>query len=137
MSSVNLAFILNSVYPFQANISPTPSYFITIIPPAKDVLDCVHLKKKITQMRLYIKTFSWKFIAVTVNFSIYKDGSRERNSVPFATVFHRSNFYEILDKTFIFNVKMLAIIKTLEQIKDSIVSRYIIFTDSLSFLHGF
>ena len=52
-----------------------------------------------------------------------------------ATVFPSDNVISMRlpDSASVFTAEVWAIIKALEQIKDSIVSKYIIFTDSLSF----
>ena len=61
---------------------------------------------------------------------VYTDGSRDGNAVPCATVFPSNTV--ILAS--VFTAEVWAIIKALEQIKDSNASKYIVFTDSLSCL---
>ena len=66
---------------------------------------------------------------------VYTDCSWDRNSVACATVFPSDNVISMRlpDSASVFTAEVWAIIKALEQIKDSIVSKYIIFTDTLSF----
>ena len=54
-----------------------------------------------------------------------------------ATVFPSSTVISMIlpDSAFVFTAEVWAIIKALEQIKDSIASKYIVFTDSLSCLY--
>ena len=64
---------------------------------------------------------------------VYTDGSRDENYVACVTVFPSDIviFMRLPDSASIFTAEVWAIIKALEQIKDSIASNYIIFTDSL------
>ena len=67
---------------------------------------------------------------------IYTDGSRDGNAVACATVSPSDNVISMRlpDSASVFTAEVWAIIKALEQIKDSNASKYIVFTDSLSYL---
>ena len=60
------------------------------------------------------------------------------NAVACATVFPSNTVISMRlpDSASVFTAEVWAIIKALEQIKDSIASKYIVFTDSLSFLQA-
>ena len=59
---------------------------------------------------------------------VYTGGSRDGNYVACATVFPSDTIISIIlpDSAFIFTVEVWAISKALEQIKDSVASKYII-----------
>ena len=63
----------------------------------------------------------------------YTDGSRDGNVVACATVFPSNTVISMIlpDSASVFTAEVWAIIKALEQIKDSIATKYIVFTDSL------
>ena len=65
---------------------------------------------------------------------VYTDGSRDGNAVAYATVFPSNTVISMRlpDSASVFTAEVWAIIKSLEQIKDSIASKYIAFTDSRS-----
>ena len=63
-------------------------------------------------------------------YRVYTDGSRDGNDVACATVFPSNTVISMRLH------EVWAIIKALEEIKDSIVSKYIVFTDSLSCLQA-
>ena len=67
---------------------------------------------------------------------VYTDGSRDGNALACATVFPSNTVISMRlpDSASVFTAEVWAIIKALEQIKDSIASKYIVFTDSLSCL---
>ena len=69
---------------------------------------------------------------------VYTDGSRDGNAVACATVFPSNTVISIRlpDSASVFTAEVWAIIKALEQIKDYIASKYIVFTDSLSCLQA-
>ena len=69
---------------------------------------------------------------------VYTDGSRDGHYVVCATVFQSDTVIatRLPDSTSIFTAEVWEIIKALEQIKDSVASKYIIFTDSLSYLQA-
>ena len=69
---------------------------------------------------------------------VYTDGSRDWNYVACATVFPSDTviYMRLPDSTSIYTAEVWAMIKSLEQIKDSVASKYIIFTDSLSCLEA-
>ena len=64
---------------------------------------------------------------------VYTDGSRDGNDVACATVFPSNTVISMRlpGSASVFTAEVWAIIKALEQIKDSIASKYIVFTDSL------
>ena len=68
----------------------------------------------------------------------YTDGSRDGNAVACATVFPSNTVISMRlpDSASVFTAEVWAIIKALEQIKDSIATKYIVFTDSLSCLQA-
>ena len=68
---------------------------------------------------------------------VYTDGSRDGN-VACATAFPSNTVISMRlpDSASIFTADVWAIIEALEQIKDSIASKYIVFTDSLSCLQA-
>ena len=69
---------------------------------------------------------------------VYTDGSRDGNAVACATVFPSNTIISMRlpDSASVFTTEVWAIIKALEQIKDSIASKCIVFTDSLSCLQA-
>ena len=69
---------------------------------------------------------------------VYTDGSRDGNAVACAKGFPSNTviFMRFPGSAFVFTAEVWAIIKALEQIKDSIASKYIVFTDSLSCLQA-
>ena len=70
---------------------------------------------------------------------VYTDGSRDGNAEACATVFSSNTVISMRlpDSASLFTVEVWAIIKALEQIKDSIASKYIVLTDSLACLQAF
>ena len=70
---------------------------------------------------------------------LYRDGSRDGNAVACATVFSSNTVISMRlpDSASVFTAEVWAIIKALEQIKDSIASKYIVLTDSLSCIQAF
>ena len=64
---------------------------------------------------------------------VYTDGSRDGNAVACATVFPSNTVISMIlpDSASVFTAEVWAIIKALEQIKDFISSKYIVFTISL------
>ena len=114
----------------------TPSYFI--VPPwctkrPKIVLDLVHLKKDRTDASIYQQLFMEIRDRYRGYIPVYTDGSRDGNAVACATVFPSNT---VISMRSVFTAEVWAIIKALEQIKDSIASKYIVFTDSLSCLQA-
>ena len=69
---------------------------------------------------------------------VYTDGSRDGHAVACSTVFPSNTVISMRlpDSASVFTAKVWAIIKALEQIKDSIVFKYVVFTDSLSCLQA-
>ena len=69
---------------------------------------------------------------------VYTDGSRDWSFVACATDFPLDIVISMRlpDTASIFTAEIVAVIKALEQIKDSVASKYIIFTDSLSGLQA-
>ena len=72
------------------------------------------------------------------NIPVYTDGSQDGNAVACATVFPSNTVISMRlpDSASVFTAEVWAIIKALEQIKNSIASKYIVFTDSLSCLQA-
>ena len=64
---------------------------------------------------------------------LFIHGSRDGNDVACATVFPSNTVISMRlpDSASVFTAEVWAIIKALEQIKDSNASKYIVFTDSL------
>ena len=64
---------------------------------------------------------------------VYTDGSRDGNDVACPTIFPSNTVIamRLPNSAFVFTADVSAIIKALEQIKDVIASKYIVFTDSL------
>ena len=101
------------------------------------MLDLVHLKKDRTDASVYQQIFIEVQDGYRDHIPVYTDGSRDGNSVACATIFpsdHVSSM-RLPDSACIFTVKSLGN-QTLKQIKDSVASKYIIFTDSLSCLQA-
>ena len=69
---------------------------------------------------------------------VYTDGSRDGNYVASATAFPSDTVISmrLTYSASIFTAEVWAIFKAVEQIKDSVASKYIIFTDSLSCLQA-
>ena len=113
----------------------TPSYFVLPscgIGQLKSVLDLVHPETNRTypQQQFFMEIFD-KYRAYI---PVYTDSSRDENCVSCAsgTVI----FIRLPNSAFIFITDVLAIIKAMEESKDSVASKYIIFTDSLLFLQA-
>ena len=102
----------------------------------KIVLDLVHLKKD----RIYASIYQQLFMEIRDMYRdhipVYTDGSRDGEYVACAIVFPSDTVISmrIPDSASIFMAEVWAIVKALEEIKDSVASKYIIFTDSLSCL---
>ena len=123
------------------DILETPSYFISppwCIKPPKIVLDLVHLKKDRTDASIYQQLFMEIRDRYRDYIPVYTDGSRDGNAVACATVFPSNTVISMIlpDSASVFTAEVWAIIKALEQIKDSNASKYIVFTDSLSCLQA-
>ena len=118
-----------------SDILETPSYFIK---PRKIVLDLVHLKKDRTDASIYHQLFMEIRHRYRDYIPVYTDGSRDGNAVACATVFPSNTVISLRlpDSASVFTAEVWAIIKALEQIKDSTASKYIVFTDSLSCLQA-
>ena len=103
------------------------------IKPRKIVLDLVHLKKDRIDASIYQQLFMEIRDRYRDYIPVYTDGSRDGNSVACATVFPLNTVISIRlpDSASVFTAEVWAIIKALEQIKDSNASKYIVFTDSL------
>ena len=119
-----------------SDILETPSYFISppwCIKPRKIVLDLVHLKKDRTDASIYQQLFMEIRDRYRDYIPVYTDGSRDGNAVACATVFPSNTLISMRlpDSASVFTAEVWAIIKALEQIKDSNASKYIVFTDSL------
>ena len=119
-----------------SDILETPSYFISppwCIKPRKIVLDLVHLKKDRTDTSIHQQRFMEIRDRYRDYIPVYTDGSRDGNAVACATVFPSNTVISMRlpDSASVFTAEVWAIIKALEQIKDSNASKYIVFTDSL------
>ena len=115
-----------------SDILETPSYFILppwCIKPPKIVLDLVHLKKDRTDASVYQQPFMEIRDRYREYIPVYTDGSRDGNAVACATVFPSNTVISMRlpDSASIFTAEVWAIIKALEQIKDSNASKYIVF----------
>ena len=90
-------------------------------------------EKKIEQMHQYTSDFSWKFETSTVITFLFiqTDGNS-------ATVFPSNTelSMRLPDSASIFTAEIWAINTTLEEIKNSSASKFIMFTDSLSCLQA-
>ena len=91
------------------------------------MLDLVHLKKRSNRC-MEIPDRYRDYIPV------YTEGSQDGNALACATVFPSNTVISmrLSDLASVFTAEFWAIIKALEQIKYSNVSKYIVFTDSLS-----
>ena len=117
-----------------SDILETPSYFISppwCIKPRKIVLDLVHLKKDRTDASIYQQLFMEIRDRYRDYIPVYTDGSRDGNAVACACPSNTVISMRLPDSAFVFTAEVWAIIKALEQIKDSNASKYIVFTDSL------
>ena len=125
-----------------SDILETPSYFISppwCIKPPKIVLELVHLKNDRTDASIYQQLFMEIRDRYRDYILVYTDGSQDGNVVACATVFPSNTviYMRLPDSASVFTAEVWAIIKALEQIKDSNASKYIVFTDSLSCLQAF
>ena len=102
------------------------------------MLDLVHLKKYRTDASIYQQFFMEIRDRYRDYIPVYTDGSRDGNAVACATVFPSNTVISMRlpDSASVFTAEVWAIIKALEQIKDSIASKYIVFTDPLSCLQA-
>ena len=96
------------------------------------------LKKDGTVASIYQQIFMEMRVGYRDYIPVYTDGSRDGNAVACATVFPSNTVISMRlpDSASVFTAEVWAIIKALEQIKDSIASKYIVFTDSLSCLQA-
>ena len=69
---------------------------------------------------------------------VYTDGSQDGNSVAHVTLFISNTVISMRlpDSASIFTADIWAIVKALEEIKYSVASKYIVFTDSLTCLQA-
>ena len=109
-----------------SDILETPSYFVLppwCIKPPKIVLDLVHLKKD------RINSYSWKYDSGSVITFLFIQMVHGMGIVwLLLQSFHQTLSTRLPDSASIFTADAWAIIIALEQIKDSIASKYIIFT---------
>ena len=93
------------------------------------MLDLVHLKNDQTDASIYQQLFMEIRDRYRDYIPVYTDGSRDGNTVACATVFPSNTiiFIRLSDSASVFTAEVWAIIKTLEQIKDSNASKYIVF----------
>ena len=98
----------------------------------------LHLKKDRTDASIYQQLFMEIRDRYHDYIPVYTDGTRDGNAVPCPTVFPSNTVISMRlpDSASVFTAEVGAIIKALEQIKDSIASKYIVFTDSLSCLQA-
>ena len=98
----------------------------------------LHLKKGRTDASAYQQVFMEIRDRYRDHIPVDTDGSRDGHSVACATVFPSDTVISMIfpDSASVFNAEVWAIVKTLEQIKYSIASKYIVFTDSLSCLQA-
>ena len=91
------------------------------IKPPKIVLDLVHLKKDRTDASIYQQLFMEIRDRYRDYIPVYTDGSRDGNDVVCATVFPSNTVISMRlpDSASVFTAEVWAIIKALEQIKDS------------------
>ena len=142
VGSLDRSFIVDplSYFSFQpvlndidiSDILETPSYFL--LPSwCNKPLDIVHLKKDRTDASDYKQLFMKIRGSYRVFIPVYTDGSRYDNSVACALVFPPDTVISmnLSDSASIFTAEICAIIKSLKEIKYSLASQYIIFTDSL------
>ena len=102
------------------------------------MLDLVHLKKDRIDASVYQQLLMEIRDRYRDHIPVYTDGSQDGNSVACSTVFPTNTVISmrLLDSASIFTAEIWAIIKALEEIKYSVVSKYIVFTDSLSCLQA-
>ena len=118
-----------------SDILETPSYFVLppwCLKPPKIVLELVHLKKDCTDAHVYQRLFMKKRDMYRDHIPIYADGLRDGN-VACATVFPSDTVIsmKLPNSASVFTAEVRAVIKELEQIKDTMASKNIVFTDSL------
>ena len=89
------------------------------------------IERKIAQIHLFISNHSWKYEIGTVVTFVFPDRSRHGNSVACTVVFPLISM-RLPDSACIYTTEIWSIIKALEEIKDSVASKYIIFTVTLS-----
>ena len=90
----------------------------------------MHLKKDRTDASIYHQLFMEIRDRYRDYITVYTDGSRDGNDVACATVFPSNTVSSMILH------EVWGIINALEEIKDSIVSKYIVFTDSHSCLQA-
>ena len=98
----------------------------------------MHLKKDRTDASVYQHLFIEIRDRYRDYIPVFTDCSRNGNSVACATVLPSDTVtsMRLPDSASIFTSDVYVINKALEQIKDSVASKYIIFTDSLSCLQS-
>ena len=102
------------------------------------VLNLVHLKKDRTDASVYQQLFIEIRDRYRDYIPVFTDCSRNGNSVACATVLPSDTVtpMRLPDSASIFTSDVCVINKALEEIKDSVASKYIIITDSLSCLQS-
>ena len=102
------------------------------------MLDLVHLKKDRTDASIYQQLLMEIQDRYCDYIPVYSDGSRDGNAVACAKFFPSNTVISmrLSESASVFTAEVWAIIKALEQIKDSVASKYIVFTDSLSCLQA-
>ena len=100
------------------------------------MLDLVHLKKERRDASVYQQLFMEIRDRYRDCIPVYTDGSRDGNFVACVTVLPSDTVIsmQLPYSASIFTAKVWTVVKVLEQIKDSVASKYIIFTDILSCL---
>ena len=96
------------------------------------------MKKDRTDASIYPKLFMELQDRYHDYIPVYTDSSRDGNSVACATVFPSNTIISMRlpDSVSIFTTEIWGIIKALEEIKNSVASKYIVFTDTLSCLQA-
>ena len=124
--------------PLADNIATVPSGPECGYPQSSIPLELVLLKKDRTDASIYQQLFMEIRDRYRDYIPVYADGSWDGNAVACATGFPSNTVISMRlpDSASVFTAEVWAIIKALEQIKNSTASKYIVFTDSLSCLQA-
>ena len=114
---------------------------VAIFIPTLPTEDCAEFgasEKKIEQLHQYTSSFSWKYETGTVITFLFIQMDHGMEMLWHVLVFPSDTLISMRlpDSASVFTAEVWAIIKALEQIKDSIASKYIVYTDSLPCLQA-
>ena len=129
-------FLIASNIDFS-DVLETPSYFLVNTLMYQTTEDCAGTGAP-EERCMFISSFSWKYETGTMITFLFIQMVHEMEFLWLVLVCPSTTVISMRlpDSASVFTAEVWAIIKALEQIKDSVASKYIIFTDSLSCLQA-